>query len=141
MAKQIVPIQMYAATASDSAANIDVPADGEIVGVLLEVTAQTLDADGDAAGGEVSFGSSSQFTTNDARNALATCNIRGSNVSANVGVMSSQRVYVEFGGDGVPVSAGERIHLHTRVAGGASSPVVRAILYFKFAGTLRVRRR
>lgn len=141
MAKQIVPIQMYATASGDSAANIDVPADGDIIGYAIFLSGNTIDAGGDGIESELSFGSSNQLTTNDARNVIGSHGILGNDIQTAETFRSSDAITISFHGDGIPVAAGERIHMHIKVTGGAVIKVVRAILYFRFAGTLRVRRR
>ena len=132
---------MHAAGSGDSAANVDVPADGEIIGLTLEIATTANDAAGDGLRMEVSFGSTNQFTTNDARNVLGSIMLLADDIQTAENNIAVARMAVMLGSPGMPVAAGERIHMHVGILGAASSFSSRAILYFMFAGTLRLRRR
>ncbi len=130
-------IQMYASTGGEAAASIDVPDEGELLAVQLEVYSGDINALGDFVHAMLSFGSSSQFTTNDARNVIARA------VSGAAGITSGffrgdGKTLLTYG-DGLKVFSGERIYLHTAVNGCTLGHAV-ALLVFGFK-SFQARRR
>ena len=130
-------IQMYngTSTPADDVAQIDVPDDGIIESILFEIAALTFDADGEELFGQLSFGSTSAFQSNDARVVLA-------NVATAVGTQSGTAAastmnsykanFIQFNA-GLRVFGGERIHMHTGVIGGSATvDFCRALIVFKF---------
>lgn len=132
----LTPIQIFSSGTGDSTASLDVPSDGEIKAVAWIVGASGMDADADLVQAEVSFGSSNQFGTNDSRSVIAAAEIRVSAATVASIANTSLVEHMDFGGDGVPVAAGERIHLHITRSTGVSANV-KAILYMRLRGAGR----
>lgn len=130
MAKNTTIQMTSGTTISDSAATIDVPDDGILVGAHLRIRGATMDAEGDAAGMEVGFGSTAKGTVNDARTVIGFCSV-GVNLAAAGIVESVNQVVLAFP-DGIEVFAGERLHLHTSIAGGGTIASAHALLIFRF---------
>jgi len=127
-------------TTADSVASIDVPEDGDIVGIHGNLAAAGMDAAGDSVEVELSFLSTNQLGTNDARGSLMALDVR--NTVATVAAITNDSLSTFIGiPDGIPVNAGERIHLHRIVSTGASARA-RFDIYFKTSKvTRRTRRR
>lgn len=124
-------VQMYSTAFGDSAATIDVPDDGTIENVIFTVAAKSLDADGDGAQGELNFGSTNQMTTNDARAVIAHAAVSVGDIQTAENTRSEATVKQTFP-DGLPVFAGERIHLHWKALGGGVALFTLALITFKF---------
>ena len=133
-------IKMYAtATASsDDVASIDVPEDGELMGVVMCISNAAMVAAKRSAI-ELSFLSSSQFTTNDARGVIGFVEITTSALNTN-GLAKSNETQSFIFHKGLSVNAGERIHLHFLTT-DTSTAVMNAFLIFKFKGGVRAARR
>lgn len=133
-------IQMYAnaSTTTDSMVSIDVPEDGKIVGVHLNLRAPNMEA-GKYAQVELSFLSTSQTSSNDARGVIARTVIATSLLNTN-GLASGHGNEAYSFKSGLPVNAGERLHLHygTNTTSTVHSHVV---ITFEFKGPLRSGRR
>ena len=130
--------QMYSASvaSSDGAAMVDIAEDG----VIEEVEWQISGAAGAGVGshgGELSFGSTSSHTTNDARQVIS--RFQAASDPANGAFAANKTVNPE-----VKVYAGERIYLHTLFQFGtaASSCRLHAIIRVRDSakGSMRVRR-
>lgn len=126
-------IQMFNETAAggDSVASIDMPDDGNIEHIHLELQGLTMDLEGDAVFMMVSFGSTSQFEVNDARNVIARTGVGVTSATAASLAPNFSHVDVVFP-SGIKVFAGERIHLHTVVEGGALVGSAVALLTMAF---------
>lgn len=111
-------IQMYSALSQDAAATIDVPADGELISCMLGATG-VLNADTEEFAAELSFGSVSARTSNDARQVLAVIRQKMGMLTTGAGNSSVMQLFTF--GDGVQVFAGERLYLHTGATGGTLS--------------------
>ncbi len=133
-------IQMYAtATAStDDISAIDVPEDGDLMGVVMHIRNPSMGA-GNHSTAELSFLSSSQFTTNDARGLIAGVTVSLSALNTNGLAMSSNSQAYIFH-KGLNVNAGERIHMHLLTT-DTTSVVILAHMIFKFKGGVRAIRR
>jgi len=107
-----------AGTSTDSAATIDIQDDGFIEGVLLGLNATGADALNDGARVEVGFGSTNTYTTNDVRSSIAMLHHRQGFLTSGGGPVG-QAIYLAFQ-KGIPVSAGERIHMHLESFGGTA---------------------
>lgn len=129
-------IQLFAsATPADNAASIDVPQDGRLVGVDWTMTVAASGADFSVLG-EISFASTSQFSSNDARASITTCAVNSDLTTSGAAVgMANKYVMLPE----IPVSTGERIYLHT--SGTAIVVGTRAHLYFDFEEPTRRRTR
>lgn len=100
--------KLYGATVQDNVANLDIQEDGIIEGCLMSM-GPDLDADGENMMMEVSFSSVSGFTNNDTRASL--CGCRSQNGLLTSGAINCAiNLYVPMN---TPVSAGERMYLHT----------------------------
>lgn len=138
--KGIQTIQMYSAADTDAAAVIDLPDDGELLAVTFDCRAILPNAaDSEFAAYEVSFGSTSAFTSNDARQVIASMIISNDFTSAVGGTRSDKSMRYSFEG-GLEVFAGERIYLHVAVGAGGDNAVCRVHLLFKFKGGTTRRR-
>lgn len=122
----------------NSIASLDIQNDGFIEGVLMNLWGTGMDALNDIVQLEVSFGSQQSFTQNDIRASIAHIVLiqqfltSGGGAQANTAFMSFQK--------GIPISAGERIHMH----GNASAGTVmagNAYLYTVTTNSNRVARR
>lgn len=140
--KGVQVVQMYTAADTDAAASIDIPDDGELLGVQMFARADIPGAaDNESVSYELSFGSTSSLTANDARQVIAgmmvSSNLNG--VAANT-LRNDVHKAVDFQG-GIDVFAGERIYIHVAVTAGADNLAFRAHLLFKFKGAGAVGRR
>jgi len=122
--------------AQDSIASLDIQFDGEIVACYGNMISDA-DADDDTSSAEVSFLSTSSFAVNDARGSIMM--IRNKVSLLTSGVYPNQ-TNVSVGGILIPISRGERIHLHIN---GTGSTVVTAhfYLYVNDRSDPRLRRR
>lgn len=105
--------KLYSATQTDAAASVDIQEDGVIEGVLFDLDVSGADALNDAIKAEVSFASTSGFTSNDTRASLAGTHFRQEFLTSGGGP-NCGGPYVPME---IPVSAGERIYLHMVAAG------------------------
>ena len=114
---------------ADSVVNIDVPEDGAIEAVVAHISDSTLIAT-EGITAELSFLSSNQLGTNDARGIIYSLVLFGGGTTGSQ--KSSEITSVAFPG-GIPVSAGERIHMHVNVVGTPSARVT-FIMYMSTKG-------
>lgn len=120
-------IQLRAsASPADNMASIDVPANGHLIGLDWEVLAAASGADFTDTF-EVSFGSTSQFATNDARATISSCAVGGDVTTSGATALHANK-YVAL--PDIPVNMGERIYLHG--TGTAITITARAHLHFDF---------
>ena len=134
-------IQMYTAADVDASATIDIPDDGFLLAVFWAVMAQFgTSADGSGVRYQLSFGSTSAFNSNDARqvicNMVIAQNLDG--VAANTSRSEAMRD-VYLGDPGIEIFAGERIYLHVldAIDGVNSHCNVDLLLNFKGGPTRR----
>lgn len=127
--------KLYGAAAGDSIASLDIQLDGEIQAIHMTMSVNGADALNDGAESELSFLSSNTFANSDARGSLMIVQSAmgfltqgGGNVAVNAQISSLQ----------IPVSAGERVHLHINLAGGASSAPTQAYMFVSDKGTPRI---
>lgn len=136
-----VPIKIAGTSAvtADDIAAIDIPEDGEIVGALLNMSSDDATL-GERATLELSFNSTNQLFSNDARGSLATLSDLAKGGTGVVGYASA--IYLNFSADPVPVAAGERMHSHV-IMSAAHTILFDIILFLKGKGGGRrsVRRR
>lgn len=131
-AKMQVVYKIYAANTSstDAAASVDMPDGGIIEGILLDHTVQGANALDEGAAWEISFASTSGFTSNDTRASLAgLADYQEFLTSGGAHVGKTMFVPME-----VTVAPGERIYAHTLVAGTVTLNVLRAWLYVRTGG-------
>ena len=127
-------------TSADSVVSVDIPEDGDIVGVHGSLAASGMDADADGAQVELSFLSTNQLSTNDARGSIMALDVRNTAATVAAITMDSLSTYIWLA-DGIPVNAGERIHLHRIVSTGVTARA-RFDIYFRTKKvTRRTRRR
>jgi|SRR5262245_7074266 len=113
---------------SASLCNVDVPKDGNLVGLSYSA-AVDLDADGEYAEFEISFGSSPTFGTNDSRSRIASFKTGYWSMTTSGAAPSHANGSVIL--PDITCGAGERIYLH---GVGAATTAVRVDvnLYFDF---------
>lgn len=126
---EVFTIKLAAIAAGDSAASADIPQDADIVGVSGYVGATGADADGDFVRAELSFLSTNQLLTNDARASIFQVEVMITSATVASIAKASEQQTIAIP-DGIPVAAGERIHLHVTDAAGVS-PVVVFMVYLK----------
>lgn len=118
-AKAVQTYQLFTTATTDAAAQLDIPEDGDIVAIHGEMVASDLDTDADRIEAELSFLSTSQFTTNDARGSIAALRLMGT-VETLVGVATPRAALDIALGDGIPVAAGERLYIHVSASAGVN---------------------
>lgn len=123
---------------NDSVVQIDVQADGVIDVLYLDLTATGMDALADLATVEIGFGSTNTFTSNDVRSSIATVEL-AQNLLTNGGGAQGKSVTIPFS-RGIPVAAGERIHMHIFASTGVTVRA-RAYLYTIVRSLSRARSR
>ena len=144
MTGHVTPIKIYGkgtiSAFTNSVAAIDIPEDGEILAVVGFITASGLDTIADQAIAELSFLSSNQIEINDARGSILEVAIRHGG-DATGGGLASENVSVVFTpGSGIPVTAGERVHLHTFADTGVT-PKGTFLMYLSSGPARRSKRR
>ena len=143
MTGHVTPIKIFGAgtisVATNDVAAIDIPEDGEILAILGTLNASGMD-DADRASCELSFLSTNQIQINDARGSILEVSIR-SVLSTNGGLIAAESVALSFSpGSGIPVNAGERIHLHTEGTTGVT-PTGMFMIYLSAGRAKRASRR
>lgn len=141
MSKHTTIIQMYTAADTDAAASIDVPDDGVLLACGIQAHGSLFAADGDGFVAEVSFGSTNSNLANDARQVISSCAIFADLIGAAATMMRSEANTFRTFGDGVRVSAGERIYLHITDYGSGVNLHTWVHLYLKLVGEASGRRR
>jgi hypothetical protein len=114
----------------DSLMAVDIPQDGTIENILMIASPSGMDALDDQLRFELSFGSTSTFTQNDARISIAEIDVRQNflTTGGGVGIINSY-----LGRLDIPVAGGERVHGHVTVSTGVGG-IVGAYLYFDARG-------
>lgn len=92
----------------DALASIDIPQDGVITGVDLDLNAN-LDADDEDVAGEVSFIATNQLSQNDVRGRITSVSAHVAVLTSGIPVVSTQKF---VGPMDLPVAGGERLYLH-----------------------------
>lgn len=128
-------IQLYGTTEADNIANVDMPDEGHILSAHIYGRVSTMAADADGFLYELSFGSTSSFTSNDARGVIAIAGFNNELVGVAANTMRADAIGdFYFGVPGIKVFAGERIYLHGITRGGSgANDSVRALLVCSFA--------
>lgn len=116
-------------------ANVDIPEDGTIVGIEWATNAD-LDADGEFVVPELSFISTSQGGTNDARGIISQIAGRMSLTTSGV-AMVSLNGYTPMD---LAVAGGERLYLHVSASSGVTS-TLRCNIHFQPVAQGGLRRR
>ena len=121
---EVIVIHMSTATLGDAGATIDIPQDGQIVGVNMNIAPLDLDTSGDSFRAELSFIATAQFTTNDARGIIASMEavglVEGTPGSA---VNAAMQNHVNLQPDGIAVSGGERLFINSTVSTGVTGRI------------------
>jgi hypothetical protein len=133
-------IGMYAATSGgteDALASIDIPSDGRITGVDWAVSA-LLNADGELLEAELSFLSTNQIRTNDARGSISQVRLEMYLLTSGATQHSANK-FVALS-PGLEVAAGERLYIHSRATAGVVASLGLA-LHLDLAKTVRARMR
>ncbi len=131
----ITPIQMFDAGSStaDAVASIDIPQNGKIVGIDWSVRGEGFAADADLVEYDLSFVSTNQRTTNDARGTISSIMLGVSAATAAALVATYANKYVDLK-DGISVSAGERLYLHLSASTNATASVI-CMVHFRFGAS------
>lgn len=101
--------KLYGTGVTDALASVDIVANGHITAYQVAMEAD-LDADLEAARVEVSFSSSSGFTTNDTKSSILTARVFMAAITAAGTVVAGENF--SLSGLKIPVSIGERLYLH-----------------------------
>ncbi len=117
-------------------ASVDIQDDGFIEAAYLDVSVAGADALTDEAIIEVSFASTNTFSVNDVRSSILMARIVQNFLTSGGGVQGKS-VSIALG-KGIPVNAGERIHMHGTVSSGGT---VRGICYLYVVTSRGVTRR
>lgn len=127
--------KLFASAAGDSIASLDIQLDGDMMAIHMTMHVSNCDLLDDGAGAELSFLSSNSFASSDTRGSLMIIQSRlmmlttgGGNAGVNANISSLE----------VPVAAGERIHMHIQLTGGASAANTHAYMYVRDKGTPRI---
>lgn len=123
--------------AADSVASVDVPQDGFIESIYADSRGLGMDALNDAYRFELSFASSNTLAVNDSR--ISILEISETQQFLTSGGSSPGKSIALIGID-IPVSAGERIHVHYGVAGGTTQAFLVCYLYHRTRGAAPRRR-
>lgn len=140
MAKGTSVIQLATNSIADAAASIDMQDDGFVEGAYLGFRVTSVAADGDGGQAEISFGSTSSFNTNDARQVIARGDYVLALATAAAFARSSFSQFYHFG-EGLPFFGGERVFLHTAIIAGGLIERIHALLVVSFKGGPIARRR
>ena len=132
------------AATTNSISSIDIPEDSEIVSIggLIVTTVAQAAAGLWSAVAELSFLSTNQIGTNDARGAVAGIGVTFEIFGAAAGTKTSEQNALTFP-EAIIVSAGERMHLHgiTNLVGPGSVATATFLLYLRTKGGGRRRAR
>lgn len=131
--------QAVAGATSDSLATVDIQDDGFIEGVLLNVAPRDADALGDQLAMEISFSSSNTFTNNDVRSSIALIGTRQAFLTSGGGP-SNGTIFLSFM-KGIPLTAGERIHMHVVASAGVTGECTAYLYTVTDRGSRRTTRR
>jgi len=127
--------KLYGSVTGDSVASLDIQLDGEIMAIHMTQRVTGVDALEDGAEAELSFLSTNSFANNDVRGSLMT-------IQGSLGVLTqggnNTGINAQVSSLEIPVSAGERIHLHINLRGGASAANTHAYLYVRDKGVARI---
>lgn len=120
------------ATSADSIASIDIPEDGKLVAIQAMISDVTITA-AEVCLVEISFLSTNQISSNDARGSIFQFSLgHGVDVTSG-GHNGYMNTYAAFP-DGIPINAGERIHMHCVIVGSLDAAIA-CMLYLDTRGT------
>ena len=133
----VIKIVATSAATGDDIASIDIPEDGEIIAIngVLQSPDATL-AEGVTV--ELSFLSVNQMTANDARGSIFNMVGRSQGGTGVIGYAVNSNITLP---KGIPVVAGERIHLHNVMSAAHTAIIQIAIIILLQGGSRRTRRR
>lgn len=126
--------KMFANTAGDSQASSDVQLDGTIRAMLMSARFDGCDGLNDGGQAECSFLSTNSFAANDVRGSLMMLQSTSGMLTSG---MLQTAMNIDISSLEIPVNAGERIHLHTALFGGATAIEVHVYLYVLDRGVAR----
>lgn len=115
--------------AQDGLASVDVPQDGNLVGIEWSVRNLLIDADGEAFAAQVSFGSTGAFSTNDTRQVISQVCVGQADLVTSGYIVPSINQYTPL--PNLRVAAGERLYLHTNASAGVSASIF-CVCHFDF---------
>lgn len=118
-------------------ASIFIPQDGTIEGIVYAIQA-LLNADAEFANVEMSFISTNQLGTNDARGAILTLRMQTAVLTAVGGVVAYTNGYVPYD---LSVQGGERVYMHVDATAGVVSYVTMQLQFRSGASSRRALRR
>lgn len=130
-------IQIFSSAAGDASASVDMPDEGLLLGAAIAAQ-YTANADGEGINIELSFGSTSSFTSNDGRSIIAQW-------AGKVGMLTSGMSSNAFNqqvmfGDGIKIFAGERIYTHNVAIGAGAFEKCKILLLCRFKAFVPRRR-
>ena len=132
-------IQMYGTADTDASATIDVPDDGVLLAVEMNINGTGASADGEYILAQISFSSVSQFITNDARGVVSHCGISFDVAGTAANIFNTSAHTSTNLGDGIKVFGGERLYLHVASSGVGLSRA-HCLLLFNFKNFVQRRR-
>lgn len=140
---EIMPMQLTgsgtANATSNAVAAIDIPQDGDIVGFDGVLEAPSM-ADDTRIRCSLSFLSTNQFDSNDARGTIAEWRSMVAVVTSGGGNVTSQK-WINLQPDGISVSGGERLYVHTDSSAANATPRFNIVIYLRVKSTTRRSRR
>ena len=110
----------------DGLATLEVSKDGWIVLADLDLNALGADALGDGLSAEVSFASTNGLGTNDTKSSFIATRVFQNFLTSGGGPLRAEK---QVPGIAIPVSAGERLHLHAAVAGTPGTFHIHSYIY------------
>lgn len=128
--------KLFADALGDSVGSLDIQIDGTITSVMMTGSAAGQDVLNDGWQAEVSFLSTNTFAANDVRGSIMTVQSRFGVLSTEGGHNSA--INMTSGAVKIPVSAGERVHLHLAEFGTLTARQVHCYLYVEDKGTARI---
>jgi len=123
---------------TNSIATIDIQDNGEIESILLDLSGGGMDALNDTVRVEISFSSVNSFGVNDVRASIASLKMQQQFLTSGGGA-SGNSLFLSFP-RGIPVNAGERIHMHGLADAGVTM-TSECYLYLGTSGRRRTARR
>ena len=144
MTGHVTPIKIFGTGTTNQftsdVSSIDIPEDGEILGIMGHISANGMNLADDKVYAELSFLSTHQIESNDARGSILEVMVQFGMLSSGAGPASQMITLSFIPGSGIPVNAGERIHLHTFASNG---PVPKGtfMIYLSSGGARRSSRR
>lgn len=107
---------------NDGIASIDIPNDGVITAVLLQIRQISgMDAADDNIEFELSFLSSNTFGSNDTRGVIAGMSVSQQFLTSGGGIGATN---LHLGSLNIEVAAGERIHIHGNASAGNAGTAI-----------------